>query len=62
MSLLLGRDHVSVRVERWSLLCLELDLRQRFDCEETRWLAVCQQSLLGRLSSEGEDDIISDGG
>ena len=49
MSLLLGRDLFSVRVERWSLLCLELDLRQRFDCEETRWLAVVSTESVGQV-------------
>ena len=39
MSLRLGCDlslSLSVRIERWSLLCLEVDLRQKIDCEETQ--------------------------
>ena len=50
----------SVKVERWSLLCLKSDLRQKFDCGK-RGLGLrimCPQSLLGRLSSEDEGDII----
>ena len=49
MSLFLGRDLISVIVERWSLLCFELDLRETFDCEETRWLAVVSTESVGQV-------------
>ena len=50
MSLLLGRDLFFLSgLSAGGFLCLELDLRQRFECEETRWLAVVSTESVGQV-------------